>query len=349
MVKLFSLENNLLQVAAAYAGQRLDNFLLARLPLTRGHLYKLIRTGQIRVNSRRQVPSLRLASGDCIRLPPFLCQESQEMPPPLLPERAKNALKAAIIFENDAFIVLDKPAGIPVHAGSGLQYGVIDILRQQLPNFPDLALVHRLDRATSGLLLLAKTPAVLRALIADWSKVEKTYLCVVDDQGNYWQPNDRPEKSDWRTVTLPLWRLPPEQADKAKAKVLVHPNGKSARTDFFCLASAQHQPWRLLAARLHSGRMHQIRVHAAASGFPLVGDVLYHPNPQSDPQPYARQPLSAGSGLLLHAWQLSFIWQGKRQFFQADPQHWQRILAELFPDFSLKNGRLALSKPSSKP
>ncbi len=341
MVKPFSLENNLLQVATAYAGQRLDNFLLSRLPLTRGHLYKLIRTGQIRVNGSRQAPSARLASGDAIRLPPFLCQPTCQMPPPLLPERARSALKTAIIFENDAFIVLDKPAGIPAHAGSGLQYGVIDIVRQQLPNFPDLALVHRLDRATSGLLLLAKTPTVLRTLIAQWPSVEKTYLGVVDDQHNYWQSNDQPPTRAWRAVTLPLWRVPPEQADKAKGKVLVHPNGKTAQTDFFCLASAssseQHRPWRLLAAQLHSGRMHQIRVHAAASGFPLAGDVLYHPKP--------RWPSPEWTGLLLHAWQLSFIWEGERQLFQADPQHWHSALPRLFPDFSLKNAELPTAKP----
>jgi 23S rRNA pseudouridine955/2504/2580 synthase len=334
MVKPFSLENNLLQVATAYSGQRLDNFLLSRLPLTRGHLYKLIRTGQIRVNGSRQAPSARLQAGDTIRLPPFLCQPT-EASSQVLPERAVNALKTAIVFENDAFVVLYKPAGIPTHAGSGLQYGVIDILRQQLPNYPDLSLVHRLDRATSGLLLLAKTPSVLRALIALWPSVQKTYLCLVDDRQNQWQPHAQ------RTVALPLWRLPSESADKGKQKVLVHPNGKAAQTDFFCLAHARNSSWRLLAARLHSGRMHQIRVHAAASGFPLAGDILYHPHPRS--------PLAEWSGLLLHAWQLAFVWEGEMKHFIAEPKTWQAGLMRLFPDFSLSKAHLLLAKSYSRP
>ena len=170
----------LVRIGEDEAGQRLDNFLLARLKgVPKSHVYRLLRKGEVRVNKGRAKPDYRLATGDQVRLPPVRRPE-----PGAVPLRGRNAglkLEDRILHEDDRLIVLDKPTGIAVHGGSGLSHGVIEALRAARPDAPYLELVHRLDRETSGCLLIAKRRSMLRALHAllREGRVEKRYLALV--------------------------------------------------------------------------------------------------------------------------------------------------------------------------
>ncbi len=194
-----------LEITPEHAGQRLDNFLLRELKgAPRSLIYRILRKGEIRLNGGRVQPDRRLRAGDVLRIPPVRLAEREERPlrpPPELAER----LREAVLYEDRDLLVLDKPAGLAVHKGSGLDYGVIELLRALRPEEPFLELAHRLDRETSGCLALARTPVALR-LIQDAlraGKVEKRYLALVR---GYWNHGQRDVNLRLRRNVLRGWR-----------------------------------------------------------------------------------------------------------------------------------------------
>jgi 23S rRNA pseudouridine955/2504/2580 synthase len=251
-----------LEIAADHAGQRLDNFLLRELKgAPKSLIYRIVRTGEVRLNGGRVQPDRRLQAGDVLRIPPLRLGEREERPlrvPPGLAER----LRDAVLYQDREILVLDKPAGLAVHKGSGLDYGIIELLRALRPTEPFLELAHRLDRETSGCLALARTPAALRQLQEAFRSggVEKRYLALTR---GYW--NHGP-----REVNQPLRRNVLRGGERM---VEVLDDGKPARTQFRPVSL--HKPASLLEARIATGRTHQIRVHAAHVGHPLAGDEKY--------------------------------------------------------------------------
>ncbi len=249
-----------LEVDEDHVGQRLDNFLQGYLKgVPKSHVYRLLRNGEVRVNSKRVDPSYRLQNQDRLRIPPVrrATPEEGEMVLPL-----PVSLHSEILHEDEGLLVLNKPAGVAVHGGSGIRLGVIEQLRQDRPEARFLELVHRLDRDTSGLLLVAKKRAVLVALheLLRHNRMEKSYLALV--QGRFPQARQR--------VNFPLHKYMTASGER---RVVVQAEGKPSETLFTRL-----QTWpeaTLLEARLLSGRTHQIRVHLAHLGFPIAGDDKY--------------------------------------------------------------------------
>jgi 23S rRNA pseudouridine955/2504/2580 synthase len=240
------------------AGQRIDN-LLARLlkGVPRQHIYQLLRTGQVRVNSGRIDPTYRVQVGDRVRLPPVRTAQRSEVA-----AKGSPRLNARILFEDDHLLALDKPAGVAVHGGSGISRGVIEEMRLARPQLKVLELVHRLDRDTSGVLLLAKKRAALVALHAAirGGQMRKCYTLLV--QGHF--PPGR------RIVDAPLEKYLLAGGDR---RVKVMAGGQASKT-VFRLARLVGR-YSQLEADLLTGRTHQIRVHVAYLGHPIVGDDKY--------------------------------------------------------------------------
>jgi 23S rRNA pseudouridine955/2504/2580 synthase len=250
-----------LDISAEQAGQRIDNFLLRVLKgVPKSRVYRLLRKGEVRVNKGRIGPEYRLASGDRVRIPPVRVAEPASGATP--PSGVLQRLGAAVIYEDERLLVLDKPAGVAVHGGSGLDYGVIEGLRALRPQAPFLELAHRLDRETSGCLMVAKKRSELRLLhdLLRTGGVQKRYLLLT--------------MGDWRQgpwqVDAPLKK---NQLSGGERIVRVNDLGKPARTRFRCLDS--YNGASLMQAELETGRTHQIRVHAAYAGHPLAGDDKY--------------------------------------------------------------------------
>jgi len=248
----------LVQVSADRDGQRLDNFLSARLKgLPRSALYRIIRTGQVRINGGRCKPATRLREGDEVRIPPARTHERGNV---LVSDRVCRQLRDAVLFENSALLVLNKPSGMAVHAGSGLPWGVIDVVRQNHPGeFIELA--HRLDRETSGCLVLARNGATLNHLTRLFreGRVRKFYLCLMNG-----------------AMTEPLIEV--DAALKkvhagGERQIEVSPEGKPALTRFRRLQTYPGITYS--EAELLTGRTHQIRVHACHLGLSLAGDGKY--------------------------------------------------------------------------
>lgn len=245
------------------AGRRLDNFLMSHLKgVPRAHVYRLIRSGEVRVNSRRVQASYRLLSGDEVRVPPVRQPDAGNAPPA---SRVRGEwIEARILHEDDDLLVLNKPSGLAVHGGSGISLGAIELLRATRGPRVSLELVHRLDRDTSGCLLIAKRPAALRALHAQFREgtVDKRYLALLIGR---W-----PGRA--RTVDAPLVTYERRGGER---HVRVDAAGKEAVTHFVPL---ERFPDAVLAeVHLTTGRTHQIRVHAASIGHPVAGDDRYGP------------------------------------------------------------------------
>jgi 23S rRNA pseudouridine955/2504/2580 synthase len=278
-----------LEVTVEEAGQRLDNFVQKRLgDIPRSRVYRVIRKGEVRVNGRRAGPETRLKAQDRIRLPPV-----RVLPPPEPGRPAPDLLariQGAVIHEDKRLLVLDKPAGVAVHGGSGVSSGVIEALRALRPQ-ESLELVHRLDRDTSGCLLVARDAATLRALHALLREAgfEKRYLALLK---GHWQLGDKRIDVPLRTDT----RVGGERTVRADA------SGKPSVSHFrpvqFFGKTAT-----LVEVTLDTGRTHQIRVHAAHAGHPVAGDEKYGDEAFNDSL--------RGLGLtrmFLHASSLSFTW-----------------------------------------
>jgi 23S rRNA pseudouridine955/2504/2580 synthase len=243
------------EVDAGSEGQRVDNFLLRVCKgVPRSHIYRVLRTGEVRVNSRRVAATYRLQPGDRVRIPPIRVD-------PSTPRRAPPA-ELPVVLEDDSLLVVDKPAGIAVHGGSGISFGVIERLRSARPQARFLELAHRLDRDTSGLLILAKRRAALVALHAALreGRVRKRYLVLV--KGNW--------RDDKRNVNLPLRKSLTQSGER---RVSVDRAGREAVTVFRRVRALPGHT--LLEAELMTGRTHQIRVHLAHLGFPILGDDKY--------------------------------------------------------------------------
>ena len=283
----------------AAAGQRLDNFLLGTLKgVPRSHVYRLIRSGQVRVNSGRATPSYRLKLGDRVRVPPVV--QRPGAPSPVA--GGYEWLAARIVHEDARLIVLDKPAGLAVHGGSGVSLGAIEALRALRPELKQLELVHRLDRATSGCLLIAKRRSALRTLHAllREGRVEKRYLALV--RGRWPQAVTN--------VDVPLTT----RRGTGEARVEVDPGGKPAHTSFHMLEALRGGA-SLVEVATATGRTHQIRVHAAHVGHPLAGDERYGDSA------FNHQLEELGlKRMFLHAHAIAFTWpDGDEEFAVSVP------------------------------
>lgn len=249
------------EVRGGEAGQRIDNFLFTALKgVPKSLVYRILRTGEVRVNKRRVKPLYRLQAGDVLRIPPLRLAEPDA--PRTIPIRRLDELRAAVLHEDADLLVLDKPSGWAVHGGSGVSYGIIEALRESRTDLPDLELVHRLDRETSGCLLLAKNRSTLLALHAMLRRgdIEKRYLAVVQGQ---W-----PAKL--RRVDAALQKNLLQSGERMVAS---GDEGKDSITEFS--VRAHYKGASLVEARLLTGRTHQVRVHAAHVGHPLAGDPKY--------------------------------------------------------------------------
>jgi 23S rRNA pseudouridine955/2504/2580 synthase len=249
-----------MDISAEQAGQRIDNYLLRILKgVPKSRIYRLLRKGEVRVNKGRIRPEYRLQSGDQVRIPPVRVATSGASEPG---RQASATLADSILYEDDRLLVLNKPAGMAVHGGSGLGYGVIEALRALRPKAPYLELVHRLDRATSGCLMVAKRRSELRMLhdLLRNGGVEKRYLLLA--QGDWSQGPFRIDAA-----------LRKNQVRGGERIVRVDPEGKTALTKFRFLEA--YPGASLMEAELKTARTHQIRVHAAHAGHPLAGDEKY--------------------------------------------------------------------------
>lgn len=277
------------------AGQRIDNWLMRELKgWPRSQVYRLLRSGQVRVNSGRRKPDYRLRAGDRVRLPPQAAAgaRGQAEGASAVPRALREQLAAAIIEQTPDLLVLDKPAGLAVHGGSGVSFGVIEGLRALYPDDERLELVHRLDRETSGCLLVARRRSCLKALHAQFREgtVEKRYLALV--AGRWQRGRD--------IVDLPLdvrYRAGGER------HVVVADTGKAAQTGFRLVEDFGQVS--LLEVTPFTGRTHQIRVHAQAVGHPLVGDGRY-----GDPVVNEAMAELGLGRLFLHAHALAFVRPG---------------------------------------
>ena len=303
-----------LRIGAEAAGQRLDNFLLRELgQLPRSRVYRLLRKGEVRVNGGRKRADYRLAADDEVRLPP-LREESPAQRPGAVPGRLLDAVRAAIVQEDARLLVLNKTAGLAVHGGSGLAFGAIEALRALRPDEP-LELVHRLDRETSGCLLVARTRAALReahALLREGA-AEKRYSALVAGR---WRLGRK-------TVEAPLAVNARQGGERV---VRVHRAGKIALSTFVPIEQFRDLAT-LMQVSIGTGRTHQIRVHAAFAGHPVAGDEKYGDREAN------RRLREFGLGrMFLHASSVSFRWPGDGTSFDACaplPAELEAVLAKL--------------------
>ena len=243
-----------LEVGEDAAEQRIDNFLLRRLKgVPKSHVYRVLRSGEVRVNSGRVRPEYRLRAGDRVRVPPIRLAEKPA---------AARPQEFPIVHEDAALLVVDKPAGVAVHGGSGVSYGVIEALRAARPQAKVLELAHRLDRDTSGLLMVAKKRSALTELhrMLREGEVEKIYLALVTGA---WE-------SGTREIREPLHKYVTARGER---RVSVNAEGQAAVTQVKRLRA--NETYSLLELRLLTGRTHQIRVHLAHAGHPVLGDEKY--------------------------------------------------------------------------
>ena len=295
------------------AGQRLDNYLLRHLKgVPKTHVYRIIRSGEVRVNKGRAGPDDRVQAGDLVRLPPVRVSErmagkAQQM---AAVARAVPAQQFGVLFEDDQLLAIDKPAGVAVHGGSGVSFGVIEQLRMARPQAPFLELVHRLDRETSGILLLAKKRSALRQLQDQFREREtgKTYLALVVGQ---WPANRKVLDKSLHKYLLP------DGERRVRVVAKDDPDAMAALT----LVRVKHRGagFTLLEVTIRTGRTHQIRVHLASEGFPIAGDDKYGDFELN--KALLRAPGDASlKRMFLHALRLEFTHpvSGARQTLLAD-------------------------------
>lgn len=273
-------------VESEQSGQRIDNFLLRHLKgVPKTLIYRILRKGEVRVNKGRIKPDYRLQTGDEIRIPPLRRSVDEKRPPSY---RSITILNERILYEDERIIIVNKPAGMAVHGGSGVSHGVIEAMRHWRQDLHYLELAHRLDRETSGCLVLAKKRSALRqlhALLRD-GEMDKRYLALV--KGAWTQGKQRIEMALSKNVLRSGERM-----------VNVSDEGKSAVSTFYPLAIAKQAS--LMEIHIETGRTHQIRVHAAHVGHPIAGDDKY------GDKAFNREMHALGlNRLFLHARSLAF-------------------------------------------
>lgn len=293
-----------IQIDEERAGQRIDNFLLNRLKgVPKSRIYRMLRKGEVRVNKGRIKASYRLEAGDEVRIPPVRQGEPAKTREP--GANVLSLIENSILAEEKGFLVLNKPSGIAVHGGSGLNYGVIEALRKLRPDAPFLELVHRLDRETSGILIIAKKRSVLREmhglLRGEEGGMDKRYLALVKGR---WKGGER-------RVDAPLLKNTLRSGERV---VTVSAEGKPALSLFRPVTIYDHvgeNGASLVEIDLKTGRTHQIRVHAASIGCPIAGDEKYG---EAD---FNRTLKEKGlRRLFLHAKSVEFFLSGSDQRYQ---------------------------------
>ena len=292
-------------------GQRIDNFLLQHLngvPKTR--VYRMLRKGEVRVNKGRAKPTRRLVAGDVVRIPPIFFETA---PNRRAPAGLQRSLADAVLFEDRDVLVINKPGGIAVHGGSGIAHGVVEALRQMRPDWAEVSLAHRLDRETSGALVLAKRRAALRRLHADFreDRVSKTYQALVV---GYWPHGHH-------VIDFPLKVTERRNGER---HVVVAADGKPSVTDVVVTDARRNAS--LLTVSPKTGRTHQIRVHLAYLGFPIAGDARY--GEAEDNARFGKQGLPR---LFLHAQSIAFDdgVGGERLFSAPLPPDIAKVLPRL--------------------
>ena len=285
--KLESKGVHFLEIREDSDGQRLDNYLFKQLKgVPKSVIYKVLRKGEVRVDKKRAKPDYRLSIGESVRIPPIRVKERSEAP--AVGDRLKALLEGAILYEDDSLVVINKPAGMAVHGGSGVSFGVIEVLREIRQGARFLELVHRLDKDTSGCLMVAKKRSMLKALhtrLRDEGGIEKRYLALVCGR---WKGREH-------RIEAPLEKY---HLGSGERMVRVSREGKPSLTVFkwkqhFAAAT-------LVEAYPITGRTHQIRVHAQYAGHPLAGDPKYTSNEQNEP--FKNAGLKR---LFLHAYSIS--------------------------------------------
>ncbi|OUM03064.1 RluA family pseudouridine synthase [Variovorax sp. JS1663] len=319
-------EVRFLTVEGEFAGQRLDNFLFRTLKgVPKTHVYRIIRSGEVRINKGRAQAETRLEAGDVLRLPPLRVTER-----PADSAAAAPAREFPLLHEDDALLAIDKPAGVAVHGGSGMSFGVIEQLRTARPAARFLELVHRLDRETSGILLVAKKRSALTALQDQFREREtgKTYLALVE---GHWPANKKVLDAPLARYLLPGKPGSPEPGER-RVRVVAkdHPDAMRAVTLVKVLARVSLPPepgeFSLLAVTIKTGRTHQIRVHLASGGHPIAGDDKYGDFERNR----ALQKLGL-KRMFLHAWRLQFTHpaSGERMALQAElPPELQALMPQ---------------------
>ncbi|AWT48508.1 RluA family pseudouridine synthase [Psychrobacter sp. YP14] len=275
---------NHLEVTRNQHGQRIDNFLLARLKgMPRAHIYKMIRSDEVRINNKRCKPYNNLERGDVVRIAPVKLATREK---PVISEGFAKSLLERVVYEDEGLIVLNKPSGMAVHGGSGLDFGVIEAMRDATSK-KYLELVHRIDKDTSGLLMIAKKRSTLKVLqeYLREKTIQKYYLCLVKGQ---------PALNEFE-IDAPLLRYTVANGERRVKVDKANPEAKLSQTTCKVLArfKMNGEPVSLIEAMPHTGRTHQIRVHLAYLGHPILGDDKYN-----------IKDTSGVRRLCLHAWQL---------------------------------------------
>ena len=248
------------KVTSEYDGVRLDNCLISRLKgLPRTKIYSIIRKGEVRVNKSRSKPSLKLKEGDIVRIPPYRVSTGAKL---YITQKDKERISTSIIAEEKNYLIINKPAGVASHGGSGISAGVIEIIRELDPKYQKAQLVHRIDKDTSGCLVIALKKSFLRNLHEEIrnKQVDKIYDLVVFGR---WP--DRLRKIDQPLKTV--------RTGNGEREAIINTTGKEAITEFSIVKTSSK--YSLLQSRIITGRMHQIRAHALHAGFPIVGDLRY--------------------------------------------------------------------------
>lgn len=308
----------LVTVSEDYAGQRLDNFLIRQLKgVPKTHVYRIIRSGEVRVNKGRAQADTRVESGDIVRLPPVRTSERAEQKAQAMAQEVARhgasstvggyapAAEFPILFEDDFLLAIDKPSGVAVHGGSGVSFGIIEQLRMARPEADFLELVHRLDRETSGILLIAKRRMALKLLQEQFREREtdKVYLALVS--GN-WPTNQRVIDKALHKYLLPNGErrvkiVPNDHPDGMRSVTLV-----KVKAAIPASAQAPTTPFSLLEVTIKTGRTHQIRVHLAGEGHPIAGDDKYGDFELNKTLQRSVDGSNALKRMFLHAWSLKF-------------------------------------------
>ncbi|THB70434.1 MAG: 23S rRNA pseudouridine(955/2504/2580) synthase RluC [Gammaproteobacteria bacterium] len=302
----------LVEVSEEDQGQRLDNFLVRHLKgVPKNRIYKLLRKGEFRVNKGRKKPDYRVQDGDVVRIPPIRVSEGRQASPG---GSVIEIVKRSIIFEDESIMVVNKPSGLAVHGGSGLNYGLIEALRAVYPNAPFLELVHRIDRDTSGCVMVAKKRSRLREIhgLMRESKLDKYYQLLVCGQ---WDKSNIKVDASLEKFTI----------QGGERMVKVSKDGKSSLTIFKILQEFEYAT--LLEADLKTGRTHQIRVHTKHCGNPIAGDDKY--GDREENKEFRDFGLKR---LFLHAAKLRFVMpsSGKEYVVEAPlPQDLQEVVNRL--------------------